>query len=261
LTYSDPGIEINRIAMNFLTEEKKSKNFLKYRENISSLNKDIKDACRNSGRSPEDITVIAATKYVGPEGVALVHKLGINDFGENRSDELSNKERALSGDSRWHFIGHLQTRKAKTVVPLVEYIHSIDSLKTLEKVGKEAKKINKIQKVLVEVNISGEQTKYGLGRKQVSSFISDSLEIKDIEIKGFMTMAPYSDDMEYIRKIFMDLRLLREEMSRFFAGLDLSELSMGMSNDFRIAIEEGATMIRISSKIFKQFYTFYKKKR
>jgi pyridoxal phosphate enzyme (YggS family) len=243
--------EINMIIMNFLTEEKKNEIFLKYRKNISSLKKDIEGACNSSGRSPEDITIIAATKYVGPEGVAIVHRSGINDFGENRADELVNKKKALSGDSIWHFIGHLQTRKAKTVVPLVEYIHSIDSLKTLEKVGKEAKKINKIQKVLIEVNISGEQTKYGLDMEQVGSFISDSPGINNIEIKGFMTMAPYTDDMKHIRKIFRNLRLLREEMSRSFTGLDLSELSMGMSNDFRIAIEEGATMIRVGSNIFK----------
>jgi pyridoxal phosphate enzyme (YggS family) len=239
------------IAMNFLIEEKENKSFLKYRKNISSLKKDIEDACRNSGRNPEDITIIAATKYVGPEGVALVYKLGIEDFGENRADELLNKRKALSGDSRWHFIGHLQTRKAKTVVPLVEYIHSIDSLKTLEKVGKEAKKINKVQKVLIEVNISGERTKYGLDRDQVGSFISDSAKIENIEMKGFMTMAPYTDDIKHIRKIFRSLRLLREEMSRSFGGLDLSELSMGMSNDFQVAIEEGATMIRVGSNIFK----------
>ncbi|MFC2144893.1 YggS family pyridoxal phosphate-dependent enzyme [Actinomycetota bacterium] len=236
--------------MNFLTEEKENKSFLKYRENISILKKDIEDVCKNSGRSPDDIIVIAATKYVGPEGVAIVHKLGINDFGENRSDELLKKKKFLFGDSKWHFIGHLQSRKAKIVVPLVEYIHSIDSLKTMEKVGKEAKKINKVQKVLMEVNISGEQTKYGLGRDQVSSFISDSSRIKNINMKGFMAMAPYTDDTEYIRKIFKSLRLLREEMSGQYGGLDLSELSMGMSNDFRIAIEEGATMIRIGSNIF-----------
>ena len=246
-----PDMEVNMIAMNFLTEEKENKSFLKYRENISSLKKYIGDACRNSGRSPEDITIIAATKYVGPEGVAIVHRLGINDFGENRSDELSNKKRALSGESNWHFIGHLQTRKAKTVVPLVEYIHSIDSLKTLEKVGKESKKINKIQKVLIEINISGEQTKYGLDRDHASSFINDSSKIKDIEIKGFMTMAPYTDDIKHIRQIFRSLRIFREEMSVFFPGMDLPELSMGMSNDFKIAIEEGATMIRVGSNIFK----------
>ena len=250
MIYNDPGIGINIIAMNFLTEEKENKSFLKYRDNISSLKKDIEDVCRNSRRSPDDITIIAATKYVGPEGVAIVHKLGINDFGENRSDELLNKKESLSGDSKWHFIGHLQTRKAKTVVPLVEYIHSIDSLKTLEKVGKEANKINKIQKVLIEVNISGEDTKYGLDREQVGSFINDSLKIKNIKMKGFMTMAPYTDDMEDIRKIFRNLRLLKLEMSSLYSGLDLSELSMGMSNDFRIAIEEGATMIRVGSNIF-----------
>jgi PLP dependent protein len=238
------------IGLNFLTEEKENKKFSKYRKNISSLKKDVKDACRKSRRSSEEITIIAATKYVGPEGVDMVYRSGINNFGENRSDELSYKKKAIPEDSRWHFIGHLQTRKTKIVVPLVEYIHSIDSLKTLEKVGKEALRINKIQKVLVEVNISREKTKFGLGREQVISFISDSSKINNIEIKGFMTVAPYTDDKNYIRKIFKGLRLLREEASRFFARLDLSELSMGMSNDFRIAIEEGATMIRIGSNIF-----------
>jgi len=237
--------------MNFLTEEKENKNFIKYRENISSLKKEINEACISSGRSPEEITIIAATKYVGPDGVVMVHKLGINDFGENRADELLNKKKCLPGNPGWHFIGHLQTRKAKIVVPLVEYIHSIDSLKTLEKVGKEAQKVNKVQKVLLEVNISGELTKYGLDRDQAGSFISDSAKIKNIEIKGFMTMAPYTDDMDHIRVVFQDLRLLKEKMSRLFTGLDLSELSMGMSNDFKIAIEEGATMIRVGSNIFK----------
>lgn len=234
-----------------MTEEKNKNNFLKYKENISILNKEILEACSNSGRRPEEITVIAATKYVGAEGVKMVHRLGINDFGENRSDELLKKQRALSGDPRWHFIGHLQSRKVKTVVPLVEYIHSIDSLTTMEKVGREAERVGKIQKVLIEVNISGEQTKYGLDRESVRSFMDDSLNIKNIEIKGFMTMAPFSDDMEYIRKIFRELRLLKEETSCLSADLDLSELSMGMSNDFKVAIEEGATMIRVGSNIFK----------
>ncbi|MCJ7665394.1 MAG: YggS family pyridoxal phosphate-dependent enzyme [Actinobacteria bacterium] len=234
-----------------MAEEKDNKNFLRYGENISILNKEIDRVCRNSGRRPEDITVIAATKYVGPEGVRMVHKLGITDFGENRSDELLIKQKVLPEDSRWHFIGHLQSRKAKTVVPYVEYIHSIDSLSTMEKVGKEAGKTGKTQKVLIEVNISGEQTKYGLRKDLVDSFIGNAINIKNIEIKGFMTMAPYNEDIERIRRIFRELRLLKEKVSVSYRGLDLSELSMGMSNDFKIAIEEGATMIRVGSNIFK----------
>lgn len=244
-------IRARKVKRKYLDSMTDKKDIIRYRENISILNNDIGDACRNSGRRPGEVTIIAATKYVGPEGVRMVHELGLNDFGENRSDELLKKQEVLPEGARWHFIGHLQSRKAKIVVPLVEYIHSIDSLSTMEKVGNVAGKVPKTQKVLIEVNISGEQTKYGLSRDQVDSFINNASNIKNIEIKGFMTMAPYTGDMEYIRRIFAELRLLKEKMSGSYKDLDLTELSMGMSNDFKIAIEEGATMIRVGSNIFK----------
>jgi len=229
--------------------EKNNKKILqeKYKNNIDGLKKKIGQICKNIGRNPREITIIAATKYADAKSVDIIRELGIMDLGENRADELTRKSMHVDKEARWHFIGHLQSRKARDVVPIVEYIHSIDSIRILEKVSSEAKKNSKIQKVLIEVNISGEESRYGLGIDNVVDFIIKAEKIDNIELKGLMTMAPYTDDMEYIRKIFKRLRLLKEKVgSQLF-----SELSMGMSNDFSIAIEEGATMIRIGSTIFK----------
>ena len=233
--------------------EKDNKNILqeKYKNNIIGLKRKIGDICRKTDRSPGEITIIAATKYADARSVDIIRGLGIMDFGENRADELIKKSTYIHKEARWHFIGHLQSRKARDVVPIIEYIHSIDSIKILEKVSREAKKNSKIQKVLIEVNISREESRYGLDINNVVDFIIKAEKIHNIKLKGLMTMAPYTDDMEYIRGIFKRLRLLKEKICSAGSSGSFSELSMGMSNDFSIAIEEGATMIRIGSNIFK----------
>ena len=223
----------------------------RYRDNIIQLKNQIEKACEKSGRDPGEVTIIAATKYTGPAGVKLISELGIDNFGENRSDELLEKKENTKREAIWHFIGHLQSRKARDVVPLVEYIHSIDSLKILEKVGREAAKCGKIQKVLVEVNISGEETKYGLKPDNVIDFITKAVKVENTDFRGLMTMAPYTDDMEYIRSLFRRLKILRDRLNDLGLTGSFLELSMGMSNDFMVAIEEGATMIRVGSSIFK----------
>jgi len=223
----------------------------RYRDNIIQLKNQIEKACEKSGRDPGEVTIIAATKYTGPAGVKLISELGIDNFGENRADELLEKKENTKREAIWHFIGHLQSRKARDVVPLVEYIHSIDSLKILEKVGREAAKCGKIQKVLVEVNISGEETKYGLKPDNVIDFITKAVKVENTDFRGFMTMAPYTDDMEYIRSLFRRLKILRDRLNDLGLTGSFLELSMGMSNDFMVAIEEGATMIRVGSSIFK----------
>lgn len=222
-----------------------------YRKKIANLKENIKNTCKNVGRDPNEVCIVAATKYADAAKVQEVLDCGINHFGENRASDLVEKSENIRGKSVWHFIGHLQSRKAKLVVPIVEYIHSIDKIKTLNKIAKEAKKIKKVQKVLVEVNISGEESKYGIDEKDVIDFIKEAKEIENTEIKGFMTMAPYTDDFEFIRSIFKKLRLLKEECANKFKDISFEELSMGMSNDYKIAIEEGATMIRVGSIIFK----------
>jgi len=223
----------------------------RYRDNIIQLKNQIEKACEKSGRDPGEVTIIAATKYTGPAGVKLISELGIDNFGENRADELLEKKENTKREAIWHFIGHLQSRKARDVVPLVEYIHSIDSLKILEKVGREAAKCGKIQKVLVEVNISGEETKYGLKPDNVIDFITKAVKVENTDFRGLMTIAPYTDDMEYIRSLFRRLKILRDRLNDLGLTGSFLELSMGMSNDFMVAIEEGATMIRVGSSIFK----------
>jgi len=222
----------------------------KYKKNIDNLRRSIEQICLRSSRDPGEITVIAATKYIDAESAGIISGLGIMDLGENRADELIKKKMHTDNDIRWHFIGHLQSRKARDVVPIAEYIHSIDSIKILEKISMEANKNNKIQKVLIEINISGEETKYGLDISNVLDFIIIAEKIDHIKLKGFMTMAPHTDDMGHIREIFKRLRLIKEKI---YSGgrKSFTELSMGMSNDYGIAIEEGATMIRIGSNIFK----------
>jgi pyridoxal phosphate enzyme (YggS family) len=226
--------------------------FEKYKRNIYDLRQNIEKVCRKAGRNPGEILLVAATKYADAEQVNLISELGLKDFGENRADQLVEKYNHLRARKRWHFIGHLQSRKAKIVVPLVEYIHSIDKTGTLEKVNKAALEIGKIQKVLIEINISGESAKYGMEPEELYDFLKRSEMFGNIRVEGLMTMAPFTEDMDVVRKVFRNLRLLRDRTNKKIKGAGyLKELSMGMSNDYRVAIEEGATMLRIGSDIFK----------
>ncbi|MGM0365755.1 MAG: YggS family pyridoxal phosphate-dependent enzyme [Actinomycetota bacterium] len=222
-----------------------------YSRRVEELKKKIYDSCLRSGRNPEEVKVIAATKYADAGRIQRVVDLGITDLGENRAEELIEKSEKIRGSACWHFIGHLQSRKSKIVVPIVEYIHSIDKISTLAKVGREAEKNKKVQKVLVEVNVSGEETKYGIRPREVDGFLTEAEQVENIEIKGFMTMAPLTDDRDQIRSIFRNLRELLGASNDKFKAYNLTELSMGMSNDYQIAIEEGATMIRVGSILFK----------
>lgn len=221
------------------------------KRNINNLKKEIDAICRKIGRDNSDIKIIAASKYASAGQVKSVYDLGIRDFGENRADQLEEKYNAVKGDLLWHFIGHLQSRKIKVVVPMVEFIHSIDNINTLNKINDEAKKLNKVQRLLAEVNISGEQSKYGMNPEDLYDFIEKSFDFKNISLEGLMTIAPLTDNFGFIREIFSRLRILRDKANKDFKNIRLRELSMGMSNDYRVAIEEGATMIRIGSIIFK----------
>jgi len=221
-----------------------------YIRNVERLTNEIGQACKLSGRNPDDILIVAASKYADAEQLKQVLELGINHFGENRAEELLKKYDFIGDDATWHFIGHLQSRKVKIVVPLVEYIHSIDSLSTLEKISQEANKNNKVQKVLIEINISGEDCKFGIYPENLEDFLMGAKDFGNIKIAGLMTMAPLTDDFDFIRIIFKKLRILMETFNEKFKSLNMKELSMGMSNDFKIAIEEGATMIRVGSSIF-----------
>ena len=220
-------------------------------ENIKHLNERIAAKCLEFKRNPEEIRLIAVSKFFGIDAINETRRLGIADFGENKAQELRDKYEILDDKVTWHFIGTLQRNKIKYAVRAASYIHSVDSQILADEVNKEAKKLNKVQNILLEVNTSSEESKSGLTEKEeVINLVKHCSSLQNIKLIGLMTMAPFTDDTKIIRKSFADLRNLKDEINQI--GFDLKELSMGMTNDFEIAIEEGATMLRIGSAIFGQ---------
>ncbi|PNR95293.1 YggS family pyridoxal phosphate-dependent enzyme [Petrotoga sp. 9PWA.NaAc.5.4] len=219
------------------------------KENYKKLKEEIKEIALNCKRNYEEIKLVAVSKNFSAESIKSIYEEGQNDFGENRAQEMQSKHTTLENlDITWHFIGRIQTKKIKNIVNIAEYIHSVCRLKEIEEIQKRAETINKIQKIFLEVNVSGEETKAGLQPFQVEDFLNKVKNYKNIEVIGLMTMAPYTQDKNNIRKTFSTLRELRDSLSAKFPSL--KELSMGMSNDYRIAIEEGSTFLRIGTKIF-----------
>jgi len=219
------------------------------KENLDRVRDEIAEKCLKIGRNPEEITLIAVSKTYGYESVLEAKSCGQKDFGENWAQELVEKFDLVPKDISWHFIGHLQTNKAKYVVPRAEFIHSVDSLKLVEEIAKSAQKNNKVQKILLEIKTSEEATKYGLtSEKEIKEIAGFCKENENINLLGLMTMAPFTGDGKKIRQSFSQLRNLKDKLNR--NGFSLNELSMGMTSDFEIALEEGATMLRIGTAIF-----------
>jgi hypothetical protein len=218
-------------------------------DNIKKINNSIKEACLRSGRKESDITLIAVSKNHSINDIVSAFELGIHNFGENRAQELKEKASQLELNLTWHFIGHLQTNKVKYVMRSAGFIHSIDSLKLAEEVEKQAINLSREIEVLLEIKTSSEATKYGLENEKeiftVAEFCSNS---KHLKFNGLMTIAPFTDNEKLIRESFIELRTLKEKLKN--NGFDINHLSMGMTNDFEIAIDEGATMLRIGSAIF-----------
>lgn len=218
-------------------------------ENIKRLEEKILKACIQAGRKTEEITLIAVTKNQPVEIIKLALESGIKNFGENKAQELRDKFEILSNNINWHFIGHLQTNKVKYVIKAAEVIHSVDSIKLAEEINKKALQLGKKQNILLEIKTSEEATKFGLKEeKEIFETAEFCASSSNLNLIGLMTMAPYTDDEKLIRKSFQQLRNFKEKLNN--AGFNLKELSMGMSNDFEIAIEEGATMLRIGTAIF-----------
>jgi PLP dependent protein len=216
-------------------------------ENYQKVLSAINEASRRSGRSPGEVTLIAVTKTVGIAEVRQAVSLGISDFGENRVQDAASKVGSMP-TVRWHFIGHLQTNKAKDVLPAYHMIHSLDRLSLAEALQRCADRFDKTAEVLIQVNTSGEESKFGLEPDQLPGFLKKVNIFDRIKIRGLMTMAPFLKDPENTRPYFRKLRQLRDE--NITSGLELPELSMGMTNDFIVAVEEGATMVRIGSALF-----------
>ena len=220
-------------------------------ENIKHLKERIDIKCAEIGRNSQEIRLIAVSKFFGVDAINEANRLGIDNFGENKAQELRDKYEILGDKITWHFIGTLQRNKVKYAVKAASFIHSVDSLMLADEINNQALKISKVQKILLEVKTSFEETKSGLDDySKVFELAKHCMTLSNIELVGLMTMAAFTDDERVIRQSFSDLRKLKDEINQ--NGFDLSELSMGMTSDYEIAIEEGATMLRIGSAIFGQ---------
>ena len=215
--------------------------------NLSDIHKRIEDAAIRAGRNKDDITLICVSKTIDAEVICEAVSLGEKVFGENRPQELRDKFDKVNG-ATWHLIGHLQTNKVKYAVGKASLIHSVDSLHLAEAIDERASKEGIVQDILLEVNISGEESKYGLTIEQIPNIIKEIKTLQNLNFKGFMTMAPLDAPEDEIRGIFKKAHTLFKEYENCGAQI----LSMGMSKDFEIAIEEGATHVRVGSAIFKR---------
>ena len=222
------------------------------RENIENIRKRIADAAKRAGRDADDIKLISVTKTVDIDKVEEAIVAGASDAGENKPQELARKYDVLGDKIRWHQIGSLQTNKVKYIIDKVCMIHSLDREGLAEEIDKRANKAGRVIDCLVQVNISGEESKHGMSREEVEPFVRLVAEkYPNIKIKGLMTMAPFDAEREEIRKVFRDLKELSDEINNMNIGnVEMNELSMGMTNDFEIAVEEGATMVRVGTAIF-----------
>ncbi|MBU5341197.1 YggS family pyridoxal phosphate-dependent enzyme [Caldifermentibacillus hisashii] len=215
--------------------------------NLQIITEKIAKACEKVGRDPEEVTIIAVTKYVTIERAQEALKAGIIHLGENRDQELLKKYEVLGNQPVWHFIGTLQTRKVKKIIDEVDYIHSLDRLSLAEEIHKRA---NRKIPCFVQVNVSGEESKHGLPPEEVLPFIQQLAMYSNIEIIGLMTMAPYIKDEQILRNCFRSLKQLQDEIQNLkLPYAPCKELSMGMSNDYEIAVEEGATFVRIGTSL------------
>ena len=218
-------------------------------ENIKHLRERITAKCAECKRNPQEIKLVAVSKFFGLDAINEANRLGITDFGENKAQELRDKYEILGDKITWHFIGTLQRNKVKYAVKAATYIHSVDSATLADEINNQAQKLNKVQKILLEVKTSSEESKSGLTTEsELLNLVKHCSTLQNVEVVGLMTMAAFTDDVEIIRKSFVELRNLRDRINQ--NGFDLKELSMGMTNDYEIAIEEGATMLRIGSAIF-----------
>jgi pyridoxal phosphate enzyme (YggS family) len=220
-------------------------------DNLKTVTDRIASAVQRAGRDPSSVKLVVATKTVDPERIREAVAAGAKILGENRVQEAKEKIEELGNAARWHLIGRLQTNKAKYAVKLFDLIHSVDNRELARELDRQAAKINKVQPVLIEVSIAGEESKAGVGIDETMDLIKEAAKLKNIAIQGLMTMPPFSDNPEDSRPYFRKLRELAHSAAREdLPGVSMKELSMGMSGDFEVAVEEGATMVRVGTAIF-----------
>lgn len=220
------------------------------KENLEEVRRGICAAAKKCGKTEDAVRLIAVTKTYGPELINEAIDAGVTDIGENRVQELLEKYDSVKA-VRWHLIGHLQKNKVKYIIDKVDTIHSVDSLELAREIDKQAKKVGKCQRILVQVNVSGEESKFGIRPEECEELCRSIAELENVKIAGLMTIAPFVEDEGLLRGVFDGLRQISLDIaSKKIDTVDMDELSMGMTNDYPIAIECGATAVRVGTGIF-----------
>ena len=218
---------------------------------IVEVNEDIRKICERLGRNPEDVTLIGVTKTYEPEIINASIEYGITDIAENRVQEITRKFDDIVYKVHWHLIGHLQTNKVKYIIDKVDLIHSVDSVKLAEEIQSRASKIEKVQDILIQVNVANEIQKYGIPKTELPEVLEALSKMPNIRVCGLMNIAPLVDDPELLRNDFREMKKLFDTLSSYsYSNVTPIHLSMGMSGDYEIALEEGSNMIRIGTKIY-----------
>lgn len=224
-------------------------------ENLKQVQTRIRAAARRVGREPGEIQLVAVTKTVPPEIINEVVAGGVKKLGENRTQELFKKRDCLPADVEWHLIGHLQTNKVNKIIGKVALIHSLDSWRLAEALSQASLQNGIITKVLVQINVAGEETKYGLKPAEAQDFVVSAARLPGLDVRGLMTIAPWTAQPEEVRSVFRQLRDIAIQLKNNNAGAVMEHLSMGMSGDFEVAVEEGANILRVGTAIFGQRQT------
>ena len=225
------------------------------KENLETVRKNIRDAALRAGRNPEDVLLLAVSKTIDAETIKEAVSCGVSDLGENRVQELTEKYETVGKDLNWHLIGHLQTNKVKYIIDKVRLIHSVESKKLAEEINKKAAEKGIICDILVEVNVSGESTKFGIIPQNAEAFVRELSALPNIRVRGLMTVAPFTDNPEDNRIYFRELNdLLVDINAKKINNISMDILSMGMTGDYEVAIEEGATIVRVGTGIFGERY-------
>jgi pyridoxal phosphate enzyme (YggS family) len=222
------------------------------RDRLAGVQENIQKALWRSGRGEEQVRILVATKYYDPEQLSALAEAGVGLIGENRAEDLLEKQERFGDRFEWHFIGHLQRRKAKIVVPRVTLVHSVDSVRLIEEVAKRAPEGG--ADLLIQVNVADEESKYGVSEEEVGELLDAAAQTRGrVRARGLMTLAPMVDDPEDVRHVFAKLRAIRDRLRKSWSPrFDLSELSMGMSGDYEVAVEEGATVVRIGRMLIEE---------
>jgi len=222
------------------------------KENVDDILNRVKASAIRSGRKPEDITVIAVSKTVDSDRAREAIEAGLENLGENKVQEFTNKYEQLSNlNIKWHMIGHLQKNKVKYIIDKAELIHSVENLDLVKEIDKRAKQHQIVSNVLIEINIGEEDSKFGLNSENIYDFVKDMEQFENIKILGIMTVAPYCEEPEDIRWLFKKMKEIFDSISKMeLKNISMKYLSMGMTNDFEVAIEEGSNIVRIGTAIF-----------